>query len=72
MRERSFRIDEPFHHRRDEAIIRLMMEAGIRAGELIALRTDDLDLTRDRITVLLRQRRPNRTIPVGLATIRVP
>jgi site-specific recombinase XerC len=29
----THRPDEPLHHRRDEAIIRLMMETGIRAGE---------------------------------------
>lgn len=31
------RPDEPLHHHRDEAIIRLMLETGIRAGELITL-----------------------------------
>jgi integrase len=66
----TFRTDEPFHHRRDEAIIRLMMETGIRAGELIALRTDDLDLTRGTITVRFGKGGRSRTIPVGPATIR--
>lgn len=35
--------NEPLHHRRDEAIIRLMFETAIRIGETIALRVDDLD-----------------------------
>jgi integrase len=66
----TFRTDEPFHHRRDEAILRLMMETGIRAGELIALRTDDLDLTAGRIIVRFGKGGRSRTIPVGRATIR--
>jgi integrase len=64
------RIDEPFHHRRDEAIIRLMMETGIRAGELIALRTDDLDPPDGRITVRCAKGGRRRTIPVGPDTTR--
>ena len=32
--------------RRDEAIVRLMAETGMRAGELIAMRTSDIGLTR--------------------------
>lgn len=47
----THRPHEPLHHRRDEAIIRLMMETGIRAGELITLRTEDLDLPAGRITI---------------------
>jgi site-specific recombinase XerD len=30
---------EALHHRRDEALIRLMLETGIRAGEVVALET---------------------------------
>jgi site-specific recombinase XerD len=37
--------------RRDEAIVRLMLETGLRAGELIALQTTDLDLRRGLVTV---------------------
>jgi integrase/recombinase XerD len=33
-----------FTSRRDEAIVRLLLETGMRAGELIALRVDDVDL----------------------------
>lgn len=66
----TFRVDEPFHHRRDEAIIRLMIETGIRAGELIALHTDDLDLPAGRITVRFGKGGRRRVIPAGPATTR--
>ena len=33
-------------HRRDEAIVRLMLETGARAGEVVAMTLDDLDLRR--------------------------
>ena len=36
--------EDTLHHRRDEAIIRLMFETAIRSGELIDLQLDDLDL----------------------------
>lgn len=38
------RLEAPLHHRRDEAIIRLMLETAIRAGEVVALQTGDVDL----------------------------
>jgi site-specific recombinase XerD len=37
--------------RRDEAIVRLMLETGLRAGEVIGLQTTDLDLKRGLVTV---------------------
>jgi site-specific recombinase XerD len=37
--------------RRDEAIVRLMLETGLRAGEVIGLHTTDLDLPRGLVTV---------------------
>lgn len=61
-------IVEPLCHRRDEAIIRLMMETGIRAGELIALHTTDLDLVNSRIIIRVGKNGRGRTIPVGPAT----
>lgn len=36
---------EALRHRRDEAILRLMLETGLRAGEVIALEVDDVNLT---------------------------
>jgi site-specific recombinase XerD len=65
----THRPGEPLHHRRDEAIIRLMMETGIRAGELIALSTDDLDLAAGRITIRCGKGGRGRVIPVGSATV---
>jgi hypothetical protein len=35
---------ETLRHRRDEAILRLMLETGARAGEVVALDVTDLDL----------------------------
>jgi integrase len=65
----THRRDEPLHHRRDEAIIRLMFETGIRAGEPIALRIDDLDLVAGRITIRFGKGGRGRVIPVGPATV---
>ena len=56
------------HHRRDEAIIRLMFETAIRSGELIGLSLDDLDLIGRLITVRRGKGGPGRTIPIGQAT----
>lgn len=39
------------HHRRDEAIIRLMLETAIRSGEVADLQLDDVDLISRPITV---------------------
>jgi|GEM_PF-591402 len=51
-------------HRRDEAIIRLMLETAIRAGEVVALETGDLDLTNGLVTV---RRGKGRVVPIGPA-----
>lgn len=67
----TFRIGEPFHHRRDEAIIRLMMETGVRVGEIIALHTDDLDLAWGTIAVRRGKGGHPRAIPVGPTTSHV-
>ncbi len=60
---------ERLHHRRDEALIRLMAETGIRAGEVAALECADLDLDLNRISVRQGKGRLFRTIPVGSTTI---
>jgi len=62
------RADEPLHHRRDEAIIRLMFETGIRIGETIALQVGDVDLDAARVTVRRGKGGPGRVIPIGPAT----
>lgn len=63
------RPDERLHHRRDEALIRLMAETGIRPGEVVALERADLDLELHRISVRHGKGRLFRTIPVGPTTI---
>lgn len=63
------RPDEVLHHRRDEALIRLMLETGIRAGEVVALELADLDLDVNRITVRRGKGGHLRMVPVGSKTI---
>lgn len=55
-------------HVRDEAIIRLMAETGIRIGEVIALNPGDLDLVAGLITIQRGKGGRGRVIPVGPAT----
>jgi integrase len=59
---------EALHHRRDEAIIRLMFETAIRSGELIDLHLDDLDLLGRLITIRRGKGGRGRVIPIGQAT----
>lgn len=55
-------------HVRDEAIIRLMVETGIRLSEVIALIADDLDLVAGLVTIRRGKGGRGRVIPVGGAT----
>lgn len=64
----THRADEPLHHRRDEAIIRLMFETGIRIGETIALQVDDVDLDLGRVTIRRGKGGRGRVIPIGATT----
>ncbi len=66
----THRPNEPLHHRRDEAIIRLMFETGIRAGELLALRPDDIDLVAGLVIVRRGKGGRGRAIPIGPAATR--
>lgn len=52
-------------YRRDEAIIRLMIDAGLRAGEVVALAIDDLDLQEGVATVRRGKGGKGRTVPIG-------
>jgi site-specific recombinase XerD len=52
-------------YRRDEAIVRLMIDAGLRAGEVTALEIDDLDLPAGTATVRRGKGGKGRTVPVG-------
>jgi site-specific recombinase XerD len=54
--------------RRDEAIIRLMMETGMRAGELIGMQTSDIDLPRGLATVRRGKGGKGRVAPFGPQT----
>ena len=54
--------------RRDEAILRLMTETGIRAGEVIALHTGDVDLGRGLATIRRGKGGKGRLVPFGPQT----
>jgi site-specific recombinase XerD len=54
--------------RRDEAIVRLMLETGLRAGELVALSTADVDLPRGLITIRRGKGGKGRVSPFGPQT----
>lgn len=53
------------HHRRDEAIIRLMLETAIRSGEIIGLDVDDVDLDAWLVTIRRGKGGRGRIIPMG-------
>lgn len=52
-------------HRRDEAIIRLMLETVIRKGEVVALEVGDLDLDACLVTIRRGKGGRGRVIPIG-------
>lgn len=54
-----------FRDRRDEAIVRLMAETGMRAGEVVALLAADVDLTRGLVTVRRGKGGKGRIAPFG-------
>ncbi len=53
-----------FEDRRDNAIIRLFLDTGMRRGELAGLRVEDVDLDQEAAVVLGKGRRP-RACPFG-------
>jgi len=55
--------------RRDEAIIRLLVDTGMRRGELLGMACEDVDLDVGVVTVLGKGRR-RRQVPVGAKTNR--
>jgi site-specific recombinase XerD len=57
-----------FRDRRDDAIVRLMAETGMRAGEVIGLGVDDVDLTRGLATVRRGKGGKGRIAPFGAPT----
>ncbi|MDN4520315.1 tyrosine-type recombinase/integrase [Mycolicibacterium austroafricanum] len=54
--------------RRDEAIVRLMCETGLRAGEVLGMNTDDVDLGRGIATVRRGKGGKGRIVPFGPQT----
>jgi site-specific recombinase XerD len=56
-----------FAARRDTAIIRLLMDTGLRRGECVGIMLDDLDLKEQVVVVLGKGRRP-RVVPFGRKT----
>lgn len=57
-----------FTDRRDEAIVRLMAETGMRAGEVIAMDVADVDLVRGAATVRRGKGGKGRVVPFGPQT----
>lgn len=57
-----------FRDRRDEAIVRLLAEAGLRAGECVALTVTDVDLNRGQITVRRGKGGKGRVVAIGAST----
>lgn len=57
-----------FLDRRDEAIVRLMAETGMRAGELLGLTVDDIDVVRGLVTVRRGKGGKGRIAPFGPQT----
>lgn len=52
-------------HRRDEALIRIMFESGLRAGEAVALQVADVDLVAGSVVVQRGKGGKGRIVPVG-------
>jgi integrase len=59
------RPDLLLQHRRDEAIIRLMLETAIRKGELTSLERGDVDLDAGLVTIRRGKGGRGRVIPIG-------
>lgn len=59
-----------FWERRDEAIIRIMIETGARIGEVVAMEVDDIDLPAGTATVRRGKGGKGRRIPIGPQTSR--
>ncbi|OBH55630.1 integrase [Mycobacterium sp. E2479] len=59
-----------FRDRRDEAIVRMMVETGMRAGEVCGLTVADVDLPRGLVTVRRGKGGKGRIAPIGPQTVR--
>lgn len=56
---------EALRHRRDEAMIRLMLETGMRAGEVVSLQVDDVNLSAGEAIVRRGKGGKGRVVPFG-------
>ena len=56
---------EALRHRRDEAILRLMLETGARAGEVVAMVVPDLDLIAGTAVIRRGKGGKGRVVPLG-------
>jgi site-specific recombinase XerD len=54
--------------RRDEAIVRFMLETGARAAEVVGLQTTDVDLGRGLVTIRRGKGGKGRVVPIGPQT----
>ena len=52
-------------HRRDEAIVRIMLETGLRAGEVVGLEVGDVDLAQGSLIVRRGKGGKGRSVPIG-------
>lgn len=59
-----------FRDRRDEALVRVMAESGVRAGEMVALQLGDVDLDNATLTIRRGKGGKGRRVPLGPLTIR--
>lgn len=59
-----------FRDRRDAALMLVLLDAGLRASELVGMETDDVDLDRGLIRVLHAKGRRVRNVPVGARTVK--
>jgi integrase len=56
---------EALRHRRDDAIVRVMLETGLRAGEVTNLEVVDVDLAHGTLTVRRGKGGKGRVVPIG-------
>jgi site-specific recombinase XerD len=56
---------DAMRHRRDEALVRIMLETGLRAGEVVALEVADVDLAHGVLTVRRGKGGKGRVVPIG-------
>jgi site-specific recombinase XerD len=57
-----------FRDRRDEAVLRLMLETGARAGEVVSLRVADVNVAEGRALVVRGKGGKGRAVPFGAQT----